>query len=394
MTQRLYSYLKDPYLTHLPTWVLEIGELDGRPFVILNDTVFYPEGGGQPADRGRLGELRVVDVQKTDGHIRHFVDGPAPTVGTSFRAELDWSRRFDHMQQHSGQHLLTAVADRLFGWNTTSFHLGPEVCDIELDTPSVEQEQLDEIERFIGDVVREDRAISSRQVEPEFLETSNIRSRGLPPGHRGLVRIIDINGLDECACGGTHLRSTCELEAVKLLGTESIRGGTRLFWVAGRRVLDRLHRHELRNRRLRELLGAADEELPEVAELKIEQQKQARRRLQRLEQRWAQAAAEALSSRQGPWVEAHFEETGAGPLGQIARTTVEKSPDLAVFLTAEDEKGAYFVLAKGEQSEVEPAQVGPLVAKALDGRGGGKGAIFQGRASSLERRDQALAALS
>ena len=394
MTQRLYSYLKDPYLTSLPTRVTEVGELDGRPFVVLNDTIFYPEGGGQPADRGRLGELSVVDVQKSDGHVRHFFDGPVPTVGASLEAELDWDRRFDHMQQHSGQHLLTAIADHLFGWNTTSFHLGAEVCDIELDTPSVEQEQLDEIERFIGEVVREDRAISSRQVEPESLEASNIRSRGLPPGHRGLVRIIDINGLDECACGGTHLRTTCELEAVKLLGTESIRGGTRLFWIAGRRVLQRLHRHELRNRRLREVLGAADEELPEVAELKIEQQKQARRRLQRLEQRWAQATAEALSSRKGPWVEAHFEETGAGPLGQIARSTVEKAPEIAVFLTAEDEKGAYFVLAKGEQSEVDPARIGPLVAEALDGRGGGKGAIFQGRAGSLERRDEAVAALA
>lgn len=394
MAQRLYSYLKDPYLDHLPARVVELGEHEGRPFVVLNDTIFYPEGGGQPADRGQLGDLSIVDVQRVDGQIRHFYEGPAPTLDVGLEAKLDWSRRFDHMQQHSGQHLLTAIADQLFGWDTTSFHLGLEVCDIELDTASVTQSQLDEIENHVADIVRQDRTISSRQVEPETLEGSDIRSRGLPPGHRGQVRIIDINGVDECACGGTHLRSTCELETLKLLGTESIRGGTRLFWVAGRRVLERLNRHELRNRQLREILGASDEELPQVAELKIEQQKKARRRIQWLEQQWAQAVAEALSSRTGPWVEAHFDETGAGALGQIARATVGQAPKLAVFLTGSDEKGAYFVLAKGQQSEADLSRLGPAVAEALDGRGGGKGPFYQGRAGSLDARNRAVAQLS
>ena len=388
MTQPLYSYLKDSYLHRLSTRVSSVDHRSSPPFVVLQDTVFYPEGGGQPADRGRLGNARVIDVQKVDGEIRHFVDGELPEPGQRVELHLDWSRRFDHMQQHSGQHLLTATADRLFGWATTSFHLSADVCDIELDTPSISADQMRRLEEAVSDVIRDDHTITTRLLEPNQLADLGIRSRGLPAGHEGQVRVIDINRIDECACGGTHLRSTCELEAVKLLDTESIRGGTRLFWIAGRRVLGRMQEHEQRNRRLREILGTSDDELTTVAELKVEQQKDARRRLKALEQRWALATAEALASRPGPWVEAHFDDTGAGPLGQIARSIVSRAPELAVFLTATDDKGSFFVVAAGEASAIDIAEIGKAVADALDGRGGGKGKLFQGRAGSLGRRRQ------
>ena len=129
------AYHRDCYLTELETEIVEVGEDGGRPTAILADTIFYPEGGGQPADHGLLGETKVVDVQKRSEKIIHFVSEPVDTGPV--RLALDWLRRWDHMQQHTGQHMLTAVALRDFGWRTTAFHLGTEWSDIELDLPDL-----------------------------------------------------------------------------------------------------------------------------------------------------------------------------------------------------------------------------------------------------------------
>ena len=398
MSSKFLSYVKNPYLTTLQTRVQKAGELDGRRFVVLDDTILYPEGGGQPADHGTLNDLVVVDVQKIDGVAHHFLAGtetesPLPKVDDEVTLHLDWQRRYDHMQQHSAQHLITALADHLFGWDTTSFHLGEQQSDIELDTESVSLQQIQELEDAVADAIRKDLTVSWREVMPAALDSPEIRSRGLPAGHQGKVRIVDINCVDQCACGGTHIRSTCELEAVKLLSTESIRGGTRLFWLAGGRVRRRLQENLDRNRRLREILQTSDDQLAEVVELKLEQQKQSKKRLTAMEKRWAEATAEALAGRPGPWVEAHFEDAGAQVLGQIARGLIGHNPALAVFLTGEDPKGLSFVLAAGDESEADVAATGRKAAELLDGRGGGKGSFFQGRAQSLAKRDDVVQAL-
>ena len=141
----LPAFEREPYLTELETSVLRVGEDGGRPYAVLADSILYPEGGGQPPDHGFLGEVAVIDVQKAGGEVRHYLAGPA--APGQARLRLQWPRRFDHMQQHTGQHLLTAVARDRFGWETTAFHLGEEVSDIELDVAQVtpaEREQLEE----------------------------------------------------------------------------------------------------------------------------------------------------------------------------------------------------------------------------------------------------------
>ena len=134
------AYERDPLLRRLETEVVSVGDEQGRPFVVLADTIFYPEGGGQPADCGTVGGTAVLDARKVGGDIRHFLAGPAPSGRVT--ASLDWARRFDHMQQHTGQHLLTAVAEQRFGWCTTAFHLGERLSDIELDAPSARPEEV------------------------------------------------------------------------------------------------------------------------------------------------------------------------------------------------------------------------------------------------------------
>src|SRR5664279_1108977 len=129
------AYEREPYRTALETSILEAGDDGGRPYAVLDDTIFYPEGGGQPGDHGLLNGIDVIDVQKTGGKLLHYL--ASPVAPGPARIQLDWVRRFDHMQQHTGQHLLSAVAQDRFSWQTTAFHLGPEVCDIELDARSL-----------------------------------------------------------------------------------------------------------------------------------------------------------------------------------------------------------------------------------------------------------------
>ena len=381
------TYETDPYRTRLEVEILRTGESEGRPWAVLDDTVLYPEGGGQPADRGRLGGAAVTDVQRVGGEIRHFLDAPCepgPAI-----LELDWQRRYDHMQQHTAQHLLSALALARFGWATKSFHLGAATSDIELDAAALGEEQLNALEEAAVAEIVAGRPITTRRVSPEEYAALGVRSRGLPAGHSGEIRLVEIEGVDLNTCGGTHLRSTAEVEAVKLLGTERLRGGTRVHWVAGRRLRRRLAEHEARATELRSLFDSAEADLLEVAALKIEQLAESRRHARHLQTLLAAARVDSLAAAEGAIVCAHFDDADGGLLQQVGRQLVERAPAKACLLTASGEKGSFFLVATGEANPLEAARVGPGVAECLGGRGGGAGAVFQGKAASLEGRDQA-----
>jgi alanyl-tRNA synthetase len=371
--------------------VLRTGEEQGRPFAVLEDTIFYPEGGGQPSDRGTLRGAAVVDVQKREGETRHYLaaavpEGPASLV-------LDWARRFDHMQQHTGQHLLTAVAQDRFRWETTAFHLGASVCDIELSASSMSLRDMELLEEAVAAEIRAHREISARRVSPEAYRQEAVRSRGLPEGHTGDIRLVQIAGVDLNTCGGTHLRHTGEIEALKLLGTEAIRGGTRLFYVAGGRVRARLGAHEARNATLRTLLGAPDDDLVPTLQTKLDQLLAAERRVRRLEEDLAEVQAAALALGPEALVEAHLEGRDMAFLQKLARQVLTAAPAKAVFLTAETAGQGLFLLSAGEASTLDVPSLGKAVAALLGAKGGGSGKSFQGKAPGLGARAGALARL-
>jgi alanyl-tRNA synthetase len=380
----IQAYERDPTLTRLETEVISSGEEEGRFFVVLADTVLYPEGGGQPADRGVVGGVAVVDVRRSGGVIRHVLGGPPPSGRVT--VELDWVRRFDHMQQHTAQHLLTAVADRCFGWHTTAFHLGERTSDIELDAPRLGGEGVAELEEAVAAEIRAARPVTTRRVSPGEYAGLPVRSRGLPEGHTGDIRLVEIQGIDLNTCGGTHCGSTAEIEALKLLGTESMRGGTRLSWVAGGR-LRRLHEaHHQRNARLRELLGTSDEELVSRLGARLDQLREAERAVRRLQEDLADASAAALVAGQGRVLVAHWSDRDLPFLQRVAREVGRLAPERVVFLTAgEGEEGA-FLLAAGERAGLDVAAAGRRVAELVGGRGGGSGRVFQGRAVRLSGR--------
>ncbi len=387
----LPAYERDPFATFLETRILRMGEEQGRPFAILEDTVFYPEGGGQPCDLGTLNGLAVVDVQKREGEIRHYLAAAVPEGPASLR--LDWLRRFDHMQQHTGQHLLTAVAQDQFQWETTAFHLGASVCDIELTAPSISPGEMARLEEAVAEEIRARREVTARRVSAEAYGQEAVRSRGLPEGHTGDIRLVQIAGLDLNTCGGTHLRHTGEIEALKLLGTESIRGGTRLFYVAGRRARLRLEAHEQRNTVLRTLLGAPDEDLVAALQVKLDQLLALERRSRKLEDELAEFQAAALAAQPGVLVEAHFEGRDMAFLQKLARGTLALDAAKAVFFTADLGGQGIFLLRAGEGSTLDVPAAGKAVAAILGAKGGGTGKSFQGKVPDLKAREQAVAAL-
>ena len=200
-TERLY--FSDAYLTRFSARVIARAERGGRPAVALDQSAFYPEGGGQPADAGTLGGVAVLDVQADDGLVWHTL--AAPLDADVVQGQVDWARRFDHMQQHHGQHLLSAAFEQLFGLKTVSFHLGAAAATIDLAATALAAEQAAAAEDLTNQVIWEDRPVLARFVTPEELARLPLRK---PPQVRGAVRVVSVPDFDHSACGGTHPRAT------------------------------------------------------------------------------------------------------------------------------------------------------------------------------------------
>ncbi len=335
--------------------------------------------------------MPVRAVEKVDGDIRHYLDSPIEQ--TAVKVVLDWRRRYDHMQQHTAQHLLSALFLDSYGWPTTSFHLGESRCDIELDAPSIEREALAAIESEFMRHVRAALPVKARRISADAYRAMQVRGRGLPAGHRGSVRLVEIEGIDTTTCGGTHLRSTAEIESIHLGPTERMRGGIRLFWIAGCRVRRRLQDLEDRITEMRSLFETSEEELTATAGSHLASLKTISRELRHRTEELAEARATVLASLPDRTVDAHFDGADGAFLAKVARALVASAPTKTALLTASSDGGHFFLVVAGEESGVSLAEVGPRVAAAIGGRGGGSKTTFQGKAESLERRTGALEAL-
>ncbi len=389
--ERTFAFEREPHLRELATRILRTGTSGGTPWAELEDTILYPEGGGQPSDTGRINGVRVTAAVREGGTVRHLLDSPLdPGPAT---VELDWDRRYDHMQQHTAQHLLTAVAQDRFGWPTTAFHLGPSVCDVELDVPSLAPGDLRTLEEAVATELRAARPVRARHADPGDLDALGVRTRGLPENHRGPVRLVEIEGVDLNTCGGTHVASTAEIECVALLGTQRMRGGTRVFFVAGGRVRTRMAEHEARNAGLREQLGAPDEELVEALRIKLDQLKEATRLARRLQEALAEERARRLAAAPESVVALHDPDGAPASLQALARRLLDLAPGKLSLLTAGGNREGHFLLAAGPECGRDLQEAGTAVAAILEGRGGGRPPFFQGRATRLDRVPEALEAL-
>jgi len=244
MTEHLYYH--DSFLYEFDAEVLDVNAAGSRTALILDRTAFYPTSGGQVFDTGWIlpsngtdtsQKLRVAEVaEQEDGAILHLLEGPAPIQkGSRIRGLIDIDRRRDHMQQHSGQHVLSAAFVRLFNLPTVSFHMGVESCSIDLDTKDLTQEQIQAAEALANDIVTQDRPVGIRFVTQE--EAQGLGLRKMPPVERDKLRLIDIHDFDLTACGGTHVASTGQIGCILLRKIEKVRQGWRVEFVCGKRAV-------------------------------------------------------------------------------------------------------------------------------------------------------------
>jgi len=235
-------YYDDAYTVRFPALVAAVGEHKGRPAVELERTYFYPESGGQEADRGALGGCQVVDVQAGDDErVWHVLEAPA-AAGAELSAEVDWARRFDHMQQHTGQHILSAALERVLSAATISSHLGVERSTIDVGLADLDWRAVDKVEAAANAVVWEDRPVERHWTDAEGVTRFKLRK---PPQVTGRIRIVEIPDWDVSACGGTHTRRTGEVGVIKIVRWEKLRGNVRLeFFCGGRALRDHAWRTE------------------------------------------------------------------------------------------------------------------------------------------------------
>jgi alanyl-tRNA synthetase len=245
MTERLYY--TDSFVQEFEGRVVSLRSTSSGTVLLLDRSAFYPTSGGQIFDTGWLDvvaangsalRVRVVNVEEDEstGEVLHYVEGLAPVEpGTAVRGAIDLERRRDHMQQHSGQHVLSAAFERLCQFPTVSFHMGDESCTIDLATDSVNQEQIEAAERLANEVVLENRAVEIRFASPDEARAMGVRK--IPASERSELRLIDIRDFDLNACGGTHVRSTGQIGSILLRKIEKVRQGARVEFVCGLRAV-------------------------------------------------------------------------------------------------------------------------------------------------------------
>ncbi|MGQ9682744.1 MAG: alanyl-tRNA editing protein [Anaerolineae bacterium] len=374
LTQRLY--LEDSYCRSVAARVVAMRPAAGNSTqVALDQTCFYPTGGGQPADAGLLGGLPVQDVTDDGEHVWHTL--PEPPAGDMVQGELDWARRFDHMQQHSGQHVLSAVALDLLGAQTTSFHLGTEAATIDLDIPAIPAAAVLELENAANSTVLANLPVLTYAVAPEDVSGLGLRK---PPTKGAQIRIVEVQGVDRSACGGTHVRATGEIGAIKIRRVERYKGGMRVEFLCGWRALrDYQWKHQTIACLARDL-SVADRDLEVTVRKALASEREAAQELERLRaQLLEQEAAELFRGAEC-----------IGPLRVVARVFPERSPvevkQLASRLTREPSAVALFAALKPAtrlffmRSADAPADMRQLLKSATDRFGGGGG----GRPESAE----------
>ncbi|XP_070708517.1 alanyl-tRNA editing protein Aarsd1-like [Pempheris klunzingeri] len=357
----------------------------------LQDTILFPEGGGQPDDHGLIGDVQVLRVTRQGPEAIHFVGSPLEE-GHEVQVKVDWERRFDHMQQHSGQHLITALADTLFGYKTTSWELGRQRSTIELDTPSVKPAQLQVLEDAVNEKIRAHVPVTVQLLSIDDPAVEQVRSRGLPEDHAGPVRIIDIEGIDVNMCCGTHVSNLSHLQVIKLLGTEKgKKNKTNLIFLAGNRVLKYAEKSYSTERSLVSLLKTGPDEHVEAVDKVQKSVKLLQKTNLSLLRDMAVLIAQNFKNdpQRGNFFSLHKKE-GDNEFMNIIANEINTQETL-VFLTVGEEKGAGLFVLAGPSGPV--AEMGPRVLEILQGKGAGKNGRFQGKANSLARRGEVEALL-
>ena len=382
MTDRLYY--TDSYLREFRASVIARSD-DGRR-IYLDRTAFYPTSGGQPHDTGAIAGVPLVEVEDEGERIAHLT--AAPVAAEEVDCHLDWDRRFDHMQQHSGQHLLSAVFVQRFGIATVSFHLGQESSTIDLDTTTLDPARVLEAERRANQLVCENRPLTVT-----FEDAAETRDLRKPSEREGTLRIVTIEGLDRSACGGTHVARSGEIGPILLRKLERIRNTARVEFLCGGRATGRARADFDALSRVAQMVSGSLDETPALVAAQFEAARNADKLRRKLEADLAQYRGRELYSATSP--------DEAGVRRAISRQPSGNLEDLraiaqsftaqpkAVYVAVLEDPPAVLLAVSGDSG----MDAGKLLKAALTqagGRGGGNPRMAQGSLPSREALEQAF----
>jgi alanyl-tRNA synthetase len=379
VTDRLYYH--DSYLSEFRARVIETSP-DGLR-IYLDRSAFYPTSGGQPFDTGKLGGVDVNEVVDEDGRVAHQVSAPLDAAA-EVSGVIDWQRRFDHMQQHTGQHLLSAVLVDLYDAQTVSFHLGIEACTIDV-ARALEPAQIREAERRANEIVFENRPVTIG-----FEDSSQDLGLRKPTEREGVIRIISIQDLDRSACGGTHVRATGEIGPILIRKLDRIRGNQRIEFLCGLRAVKRARADFEAISSVARAFSAPPDEVPALVTAQLEKLQDTEKARRRLATELAQARGRELYAGTPP---------GADGVRKVVRRVASLSDELraeaqsftagpkSVFL-AMGENPPAIMLASSPDSGVNAGEFLKAGLSKTGGRGGGSAIMAQGSLPSKDLLDQ------
>lgn len=392
VTERLYY--SDSHLIEFEARVVEVTDrVSGWTAIVLNRTAFYPTGGGQPSDTGTLNGSRVVEcIDDGENGVLHVVQGVAPPREAILRGRVDWPRRLDHIQQHTGQHILSQAFVTLFNAPTRSFRVMEASCEIDVELNNPTTEMVERAVELANNVIWEDRAITIRNVSSEEAADLPLRKE---PAREGELRVIEIEGFDLTPCGGTHAYRTGEVGMIAARSWERARGLTRIEFVAGTRALADYRKANRSAREIAAMFSTGRDDAPHLAAQMVEENKELHRRVRVLEEVAARVeAVELLSSAKtnadGTRVVSHvFEARDADSLKKLAHALIA-NPKTIVLLGSREKDTARLVFARADDAAGDMSALMRDACTLLDGRGGGKPDMAQGGGKNVAKLKDAI----
>lgn len=368
MTEKLFY--EDSHRTECVGKVLVCEEKKDHYEIALDQTVFFPEGGGQYADTGVLGEAKVLDVHEKQGVIYHWCDRPIE-VGSTVVGRIQWEERFEKMQQHSGEHIVSGLVHEKFGYSNVGFHLGGDYCTMDFDGP-ITKDELKEIERLANEAVYQNLKIEVSYPSKEELKNMEYRSKIEIDGQ---VRIVTIPEYDVCACCAPHVKDTGEIGMIKLVNMINYKGGERITMLCGRRALRDYDAKDENVKEISALLCAKELETAEAVRHLKEEQESLKGKYHSLKQKLLQYRAQEISVEEGGKTVAFACDLTGNEPRELMNLLLDKGAKICGVFAGTDDEGYRYVIGSRTE-DVRP--IGKVMNEAFEGRGGGKPAMVQG----------------
>lgn len=386
-------FYQDPYIKEFTAKVVTQGkDENGNDYIVLDQTVFYPTGGGQPHDIGTIENINVLNVEEVGGEVRHYLETELDDVNSTVHGVIDWDRRFDHMQQHAGQHILSAAFEQLFGYKTVGFHLGNDILTIDLETETLLESETLRAEDLSNQIILENWPIETKWVTEAELVNYNLRKETKVKED---IRLVIIPNFDYNGCGGTHPKATGEVQAIKILDWERQKKKTRVQFVCGNRVIKQLGQKHKVLIELTKLLNAPEKDMQHAVIRLLENGRTTVKELEQTLETLLHYEAKSLlgnsiSKMEKKIVSDVFQNRTIQELQKLAQIIIAEDEEAIALFVSQNENRLQLVCARGSAANVRMKELIGNALTTINGKGGGSDAFAQGGGEALISAEQML----